>query len=77
MMNIIWAKNIFYFKWIDSKINIPFNLIQASELHNQRHWISSLDIPRSRVSHLKINDLDQYSLYGGSHTQVNDRFSRI
>ena len=33
--------------------------------------------PHSQPSYLKVIDLDQYSLYGGGHNQVNDRFSRI
>ena len=52
------------------KINIPFNVIQ---------WVNtslriSREIPRSQLSYLKVTDLDQYSLYGGWYTQVNDRF---
>ena len=33
-----------------------------------------MEIPWSQLSYLKVIDLDQYSLYGGWYTQVNDRF---
>ena len=52
------------------KINIPFNVIQRV---NTSLTISR-EIPRSQLSYLKVIDLDQFSLYGGWHTQVNDRF---
>ena len=66
------------FEQIDSKINIVFNLIQANKGHSQRNWVSRgpPPPPLSQLSYLKVIDLDQYSLYGGWHTQVNDRFSR-
>ena len=31
-------------------------------------------VSENQLSYLKIIDLDQYSLYGGLYTQVNDRF---
>ena len=64
------------FEQITSKIDIPFNRLQASKHHNQCHWISG-ELPCIQLSYLKVIDLDQYSLYSGWHTQVNDRFSRI
>ena len=53
-----------------SKINIPFNIIQQVNTSLR----ISREIPRSQLSYLKVIDLDQYSLYSGWYTQVNDRF---
>ena len=51
------------------KINIPFNVSQRVN--------TSLRISReSQLSYLKVIDLDQYSLYGGWYTQVNDKFQK-
>ena len=52
------------------KINIPFIVIQRVNTSLR----ISREIPRSQLSYLKVIDLDQYSLYGGWYTQVNDRF---
>ena len=51
-------------------MNIPFNVIQRVNTSLR----SSREIPRSQLSYLKVIDLDQYGLYGGWYTQVNDRF---
>ena len=55
---------------MNSKINIPFDVIQRVNTSLR----ISMDIPRSQLSYLKVIDLDQYSLYVGLYTQVNDRF---
>ena len=52
------------------KINIPFNVIQRVNMSLR----ISREIPQSQLLYLKVIDLDQYSLYGGWYTQVNDRF---
>ena len=52
------------------KINIPFNVIHRVNMSLR----ISREIPRSQPLYLKVIDLDQYSLYGGWYTQVNDRF---
>ena len=49
-------------------INIIFNVIQRVNTSLR----ISREIPRSQLSHLKVIDLDQNSLYGGWYTQVND-----
>ena len=51
------------------KINIPFSVISESI----RHWESVGEFP-GQLLYLKVIDLDQYSVYGGWYTQVNDRF---
>ena len=43
---------------MNSKINIPFNVIQRVNMSLR----ISREIPRSQLSHLKVIDLDQYSL---------------
>ena len=48
-------------------------------MNNVIQWVNtslriSRDIPHGQLSYLKVIDLDQYSLYDGWHTQVNDRF---
>ena len=48
---------------MNSKINVPFNVIQGVN--------TSLRISRE-IS--RSHDPDQYSLYSGWYTQVNDRF---
>ena len=72
-MIFIWANK--YFIWINQfKLNILLNnVIQrvSTALRNSR------EIPHSQLSYVKFIDLDQYSLYGGWHTQVNNRFSRL
>ena len=55
---------------MNSKINISFNIIHRVNTSLR----ISREIPRSQLSYLKVIDLDQYSLYGGWYTQVNDRF---
>ena len=45
---------------MNSKINIPFNVIQRVNTSLR----ISREIPRSQLSYLKVIDLDQYSLYG-------------
>ena len=57
------------FDWNNSKINIPFNVIQRVN--------TSMRISREfpgQLSYLKVINLDQYSLYSGWYTQVNERF---
>ena len=51
-------------------IYISFNVIQRFNMSLR----ISREIPRSQLSYLKVIDLDQYSLYGGWYTQINDRF---
>ena len=55
---------------MNSKLNIIVNVIRrvSASLRTSR------EIPRSQLSYLKVIDLDQYSLYGGCNTQVNDIF---
>ena len=52
------------------KINIPFNVIQRVNTSLR----ISRKIPTSQLSYLKVIDLDQYSLYSGWYSQVNDIF---
>ena len=52
------------------KLNTPFNVIQRVNTSLR----ISREIPRSQLLHLKVIDLDQYSLYGGWYPQVNGRF---
>ena len=55
---------------MNSLMNIIFNVIQrvSTSLRISR------EITRCQLSYLKVIDLDQYSLYGGCYTQVNDIF---
>ena len=69
-MIFIWANKCFI--WI--------NQFKTKHSTEQRHSASQYvtdnqyEIPYSLLPYLKVIDLDQYSLYGGWQTQVNDRF---
>ena len=68
-MIFIWANK--YFIWI-KELKKKYSL-QCIQWVNTSLRISR-EIPRSQLSYLKVTDLDQYSLYSGWYTQVNDRF---
>ena len=70
MMIFIWANK--YFIWI-TQFKTKYSIEQR---HSASQYVTEnrREIPHSQLTYLKVIDLDQYSLYGGRHTQVNDRF---
>ena len=70
MMIFIWANK--YFIWIN-QFKTKYSIETTSFSESIRHWESEGKSLQSAVV-LKVIDLDQYILYDGWHTQVNDRF---
>ena len=68
MTIFIWDNE--YFIWTN-QLKITYSLRRHSSSQYVTESVGKSPAVRCRI------DLDQYSLYGSWHTQVNDRFSRI